>query len=213
MQDGPHQQRFDKSAARRWQRKIITHIGTAGRARRAKFKSSSITLAAHFKHTWRKPAGSPVTRKWTKEGQKLACALSFLARLQTYAMANILVVDDHQDVLDALEALLVDDGHSVILASSGLDGLTHAQSARPDVILLDIAMPEIDGIETLRRLKANPATRNIPVIMITAIGTNEVMVRCVQYGVRDYVSKPWETGEVEMVVRWALKAGTSRAAA
>ncbi len=119
-------------------------------------------------------------------------------------MATVLIIDDHEDVRDALSSVLQDAGYTALEAEDGLAGLEAAAISRPDVILLDIAMPGIDGLETLRRLKARQDTRLIPVVIVTANGSREFMVTAVQYGTRDYICKPWEDGEVEMVVRWAL---------
>ena len=121
-------------------------------------------------------------------------------------MAKILVVDDHEEIREALAALLEEEGHEVIHAENGIIALDKAGKERPDVVLLDIAMPQMDGLETLRRLKADPVTEQIAVIMVTAQGDRHAMVRAVQLGTRDYITKPWETGEVEMCVSWALKA-------
>jgi DNA-binding response OmpR family regulator len=121
-------------------------------------------------------------------------------------MARILVVDDHVEIREALEAILEDDGHEVIQAENGRVAIDQARLNQPDVILLDIAMPELDGLETLRRLKADPETCGSSVIMVTAQGDRHAMVKAVQLGTRDYITKPWETGEVEMCVNWALKA-------
>ena len=121
-------------------------------------------------------------------------------------MSKILVVDDHEEIRDALSALLEEEGHDVIHAENGVVGLEKAHSEAPDVILLDIAMPQMDGLEVLQRLKSDPTTETIAVIMVTAQGDRHAMVRAVQLGTRDYITKPWETGEVEMCVSWALKA-------
>jgi DNA-binding response OmpR family regulator len=121
-------------------------------------------------------------------------------------MSKILVVDDHEEIRDALAAILDEEGHEVVHAENGVVGLKVARSENPDVILLDIAMPQMDGLEVLRQLKADPATESISVIMVTAQGDRHAMVRAVQLGTRDYITKPWETGEVEMCVNWALKA-------
>ncbi len=121
-------------------------------------------------------------------------------------MSKILVVDDHEEIRDALAAILDEEGHEVIHAENGKVGLDRATNESPDVILLDIAMPEMDGLEVLRRLKSNPDTEAIAVIMVTAQGDRHAMVKAVQLGTRDYITKPWETGEVEMCVNWALKA-------
>ncbi len=121
-------------------------------------------------------------------------------------MSKILVVDDHEEIRDALAALLEEEGHDVIHAENGVRGLERAVQDSPDVILLDIAMPQMDGLEVLQKLKSNVETENVAVIMVTAQGDRHAMVRAVQLGTRDYITKPWETGEVEMCVNWALKA-------
>lgn len=121
-------------------------------------------------------------------------------------MSKILVVDDHEEIRDALAAILDEEGHEVVHAENGVVGLKMATETQPDVILLDIAMPQMDGLEVLRRLKEDPATAGMAVIMVTAQGDRHAMVRAVQLGTRDYITKPWETGEVEMCVNWALKA-------
>ena len=121
-------------------------------------------------------------------------------------MAKILVVDDHIEIREALAAILEEEGHDIVHAENGVVALEMANSEMPDVILLDIAMPQMDGLETLRRLKSDEKTEAIAVIMVTAQGDRHAMVRAVQLGTRDYITKPWETGEVEMCVNWALKA-------
>lgn len=121
-------------------------------------------------------------------------------------MPTILVVDDHEEIREALAEILEEEGHEVLQAIDGLTALDVVAATPPDVILLDIAMPGMDGLETLRRLKAMPECSKLPVIMVTAQGDRQNMVKAVQLGVRDYVTKPWEPGEVEMCVNWAIKA-------
>ncbi len=121
-------------------------------------------------------------------------------------MPTILVVDDHEEIREALAEILKEEGHEVLQAVDGLDALEVVAATLPDVILLDIAMPGMDGLETLRRLKDKPESAKLPVIMVTAQGDRQNMVKAVQLGVRDYVTKPWEQGEVEMCVNWAIKA-------
>lgn len=121
-------------------------------------------------------------------------------------MPMILVVDDHEEIREALAEILEEEGHEVMQAVDGLDALEVIAETLPDVILLDIAMPGMDGLEVLRRLKDKPESANLPVIMVTAQGDRQNMVKAVQLGVRDYVTKPWEPGEVEMCVNWAIKA-------
>ncbi len=124
-------------------------------------------------------------------------------------MPTILVVDDHEEIREALAEILEEEGHEVLQAVDGLDALDMVAAALPDVILLDIAMPGMDGLETLQRLKDRPESSKLPVIMVTAQGDRQNMVKAVQLGVRDYVTKPWEPGEVEMCVNWAIKAATA----
>ena len=123
-------------------------------------------------------------------------------------MPTILVVDDHEEIREALAEILEEEGHKVLQSPDGLNALEVIASSKPDVVLLDIAMPGIDGLETLRRLKEKPESASMPVSMVTAQGDRQNMVKAVQLGVRDYVTKPWEPGEVEMCVNWALKAAS-----
>lgn len=78
----------------------------------------------------------------------------------------------------------------MLQAVDGLNALEVIADAKPDVVLLDIAMPGMDGLETLRRLKDQPASSSLPVITVTAQGDRQNMVKAVQLGVRDYVTKP-----------------------
>jgi CheY-like chemotaxis protein len=119
-------------------------------------------------------------------------------------MADILVIEDQDDIRQALSTILEEAGHTVAAADNGLTGIDLASNGNPEVILLDIAMPGINGIETLRRLKASPATRHATVIMVSAYGKGEYLLLAAQYGARDFIHKPWEPGEVELVVGWAL---------
>jgi DNA-binding response OmpR family regulator len=117
----------------------------------------------------------------------------------------MLIIEDQEDIRASLTAILEDAGHKVASADDGATGLDMAAVSQPEIILLDIAMPGVDGIETLRRLKASPATRGSTVIMVTAHGKGEYLLMAAQYGARDIIHKPWEPGEVELVVGWALK--------
>src|SRR5438045_9676040 len=81
---------------------------------------------------------------------------------------RLLVIDDSALIRAAVEAALTAVGAEVVTAESGLDGIARATEDRPDAILLDLVMPEAGGIETLRRLRAAPATRAVPVILLTA---------------------------------------------
>src|SRR5262245_20532687 len=83
-------------------------------------------------------------------------------------MAKLLVVEDYDDARLMLEMILADAGYEVVLAADGLEGVAMARRHQPDAILMDIFMPGLDGIEATRQLKADPSTREVPVIAYTA---------------------------------------------
>ena len=85
-------------------------------------------------------------------------------------MPTILVVDDHEEIREALAEIVEEEGYKVLQAADGLDALEVIASSHPDVVLLDIAMPGMDGLETLRRLKDQPENSSLPVIMVIALG-------------------------------------------
>jgi diguanylate cyclase (GGDEF)-like protein len=103
---------------------------------------------------------------------------------------TILLVDDSPTDLRVLFNCLTDAGFTVLMAQDGESAIHKARDARPDVILLDIIMPGIDGFETCRRLKAHQSTRNIPVIFMTALSQTAVSVKGFQLGAVDYIIKP-----------------------
>ena len=123
-------------------------------------------------------------------------------------MARILVVDDSEDVRLALITLLEDVGHDVLEAEDGSEVIAMVLSGSPELVILDVAMPRVDGFEALKRLKADAATSDVPVIMVTAKGRPEDLAMARNLGARDYINKPWAEGEVEMWVDWALSAHT-----
>ncbi|MCX6069013.1 MAG: SpoIIE family protein phosphatase [Chloroflexi bacterium] len=105
---------------------------------------------------------------------------------------KILIVDDEIYNVDYLEQELEDLEYSLISASNGQQALDKVDNEAPDLILLDIMMPIMDGFEVLARLKANPATRDIPVIVISANNDLNSVVRGIQLGAEDYLPKPFE---------------------
>src|SRR3990172_5870177 len=103
--------------------------------------------------------------------------------------SKILLVDDRPANLDVLRRVLETQGYQVLLAPSGEVALRNAARAGPDLILLDVMMPEMDGFEVCRQLKADAATRDIPVIFITARDLHEDVVKGFDLGAVDYVTK------------------------
>ena len=104
--------------------------------------------------------------------------------------ARILVVDDILANVRLLEAKLAAEYFEVVTAMNGVDALEAVQRAKPDIVLLDVMMPGIDGIEVCRRMKANPHTQHIPIIMVTALDQLEDRVRGLEAGADDFLTKP-----------------------
>ena len=117
--------------------------------------------------------------------------------MKTKKQRKILVIDDSQANLILLKAHLSSMGLVVLLAENAADGLKIAADQKPDVILLDVMMPEIDGFETCRRLKADIRTSSIPVIFVSARDQSEDKVSGLKLGAIDYVTKPFNKGELQ----------------
>jgi two-component system cell cycle response regulator len=104
--------------------------------------------------------------------------------------ARILVVDDVEPNVRLLEAKLTLEYYEVLTAMDGATAIEVASAERPDIILLDVMMPGMDGFETCRRLKADPVTRHIPVILVTALDGREDKIRGLEAGADDFITKP-----------------------
>ncbi len=109
---------------------------------------------------------------------------------------TILIVDDNANNLATLSDYLLEYDFEILIARSGDQGLARAQATHPAMILLDIVMPGMDGFEVCRRLKADAATQDIPVIFLTALGETEHKVKAFQLGAVDYITKPLQREEV-----------------
>jgi class 3 adenylate cyclase len=111
----------------------------------------------------------------------------------------VLVVDDAQELRSFLQVILEEQGYTVRLAADGLDALASVDQHRPDLVLLDVEMPRMDGFETCRRLKANEATEDIPVIFLTSEDDTQRVAGGFDLGAVDYVTKPFS--DVELLAR------------
>lgn len=120
-------------------------------------------------------------------------------------MTRILVVDDVPDNVKLLAYDLEDEGYDVITAYNGYQALTSIEKHKPDLILLDIMMPDLDGLEVCRRLKKNPEHRNIPIILISAKGSDEDVIAGLDQGAMDYIVKPFHYPVVSARVRSAAR--------
>jgi len=119
--------------------------------------------------------------------------------------AKVLVVDDNEFNVKLLAYNLEDEGYEVLVSFSGHQALEMTKKENPDLILLDIMMPEMDGFEVCRRLKADPQTRDIPVIMVTARTLDEDMIQGLDAGAQDYITKPFDWPIVAARVRSAVR--------
>lgn len=116
----------------------------------------------------------------------------------------VLLVDDEQSMLKVLERRLASWGCRVLLADNGLDALRLAKEQRPDLILLDVMMPEMDGLEVCRRLRARKETAQIPVILVTVKATQLSPEEIRGSGALTVIGKPYESEELEQAVNAAL---------
>jgi two-component system response regulator MprA len=117
----------------------------------------------------------------------------------------VLVVDDERSIIDAVRIGLGLQGFSVNGATSGPAGLELAQRARPDVIVLDVMLPGLDGLAVCRRLRATPATADVPIIMLTARDEIDDRILGLDSGADDYLVKPFSVGELAARVRAVLR--------
>lgn len=114
--------------------------------------------------------------------------------------ARILCVDDEPVNLELYGAMLEPDGYETVMAESGREALEKAREG-VDLVLLDIMMPGMDGFEVCSRLKADPVTRQVPVVMVTAIADREARMKGLEAGANDFLAKPFD--RIELLVRMA----------
>ena len=119
-------------------------------------------------------------------------------------MTKILVVDDEAAIRNVVSMLLTQAGYEVVVAEYGQIGFSKAQSLKPDLIMLDLMMPVMDGFEVLRRLKDDERTGHIPVIILTAKIDTASERECMRLGAVDYIKKPWGPHELKDRIGMAL---------
>jgi len=119
--------------------------------------------------------------------------------------AKILLIDDHRTVLRLLEAILKLKGYALLYAENGQQGMAMARQEQPDLILLDVMMPEIDGFKVCQYLKGQPETANIPVIFLTARGAEDDLATGRRVGAQGFLTKPFRAREVLDLIEQLLR--------
>jgi two-component system phosphate regulon response regulator PhoB len=124
--------------------------------------------------------------------------------------ATILIVDDEEDIRELVELNLAQEGYKVLSCETGEQALETAAYKLPDLIILDLMLPGIDGLEVCKKLKSNIKTENIPIIMLTAKGEETDIVTGLELGADDYVTKPFRGKVLVARVRRILRRSTER---
>lgn len=119
-------------------------------------------------------------------------------------LPRILAVDDEPTIVRLVEVALSNQGYKVSTASSGAEALEKAKAELPDLVLLDIMMPGMDGHEVQRRLREDPATADIPVVFLTAVGDVDVQLEGLEQGAIDFITKPFDPLDLRARVRELL---------
>jgi adenylate cyclase len=120
--------------------------------------------------------------------------------------STILVVDDDAVNRRLLERNLIADGHLVVVAKDGVEAVERLQNEPPDVVLLDVLMPRLDGFGVLEQIKSDPALQGLPVIMISGLEDFDSVVRCIELGAEDYLPKPFDP----VLLRARINAGLNK---
>ncbi len=118
---------------------------------------------------------------------------------------KILVVDDEPTIVRLMEFILARLGHQMLVATNGEDALEKVRTEQPDLVLLDIMMPRIDGYEVARTLRADPDTASLPIIMLSAKAQEEDIRKGVDVGVDNYITKPFSPEHLVHVVTAMLQ--------
>ena len=118
---------------------------------------------------------------------------------------KILIIEDEPEQIEVLKIRLEANNFEVISALDGEEGLAKANKEKPDLILLDIVMPKINGYEVCKHIKQNPEMKNIPIIVISAIGAKDFEERCLDAGAEECIRKPYDSADVVTRIKKHLK--------
>ncbi len=120
---------------------------------------------------------------------------------------HIVVIEDESDILEVMQYNLSREGYKVTASKNGEEGLARVRRENPDLVLLDLMLPGLDGIEVCRRLQGDPVTSRVPVIMVTAKGEESDVVTGLSIGADDYITKPFSPKELVARVKAVLRRG------
>lgn len=124
---------------------------------------------------------------------------------------KILVADDDEELLALVRHALLSESYEVLVARDGLEAVQQAFAHVPDLVLLDVEMPGADGFEACRRLRSDPRTRRVPIIMLTSRGTEKDILQGFEGGAQDYVTKPFGIAHLRTRIKMWLLRGASPA--
>ncbi len=115
-------------------------------------------------------------------------------------MKRILIVEDNPDLRDLLTIVIRRLGHEVAIAITGEEAVEHAAAIKPDLILMDIVLPKLNGVEAIKRIKAHPATKNVPVVILSALSISSHGGNAIEAGAVEILQKPIRVTDLEQVV-------------
>ena len=118
---------------------------------------------------------------------------------------TILIVDDEEDIIELIKYNLKAEGYSILTAEAGEQAIKIAKQSRPDLIILDLMLPGMDGLEVTRYLRNNEATRDMPIVILTAKGDESDIITGLELGANDYISKPFSPKVLTARIRAILR--------
>ena len=119
---------------------------------------------------------------------------------------KVLIVDDDNEITMLLEFILKEGGYATFVAHNGEDGIKIALEEKPDILVLDLMMPGIDGFQVCAKLKSDDTTKNIPIIMLTALGMGKDFEKGLESGADWYITKPFESQHLIKRIKYLLEA-------
>jgi two-component system response regulator RpaA len=120
-------------------------------------------------------------------------------------MSKILLIDDDESIIELIKVNLEIQGHTVLISNNALSGIALSQQEDPDLIILDLMMPEVDGLTACQRLRQNNITKETPVLMLTALSRTDDKIEGFNAGADDYLTKPFELPELYVRIRALLR--------